>query len=43
MFDQIKSNKRRSVALVLGFTFFVVIIGFAVGVLIGGGLATTAR
>ena len=41
MFDQIKSNKRRSVALVLGFTFFVVIVGFAVGVLIGGGLATT--
>ncbi len=40
MFEEIRSNKRRSVALVLGFVSFVVAVGAAVGYLVGGGPAT---
>lgn len=41
MFEQIRSNKRRSVLLILGFSAFVVVVGVAVGYLIGGGPAPT--
>lgn len=37
MFDEIRSNKRRSVALIGFFVVITVIIGLVVGVLIGGG------
>ena len=40
MFEEIRSNKRRSVALVVGFVVFVVAVGAAVGYLIGGGPVT---
>jgi heat shock protein HtpX len=37
MFELVRANKRRSVALVAGFTAFVVVVGLAVGVLVGNG------
>jgi heat shock protein HtpX len=37
MFEQIRSNKRRSIALVAGFVVVVAIVGAAVGALIGNG------
>jgi heat shock protein HtpX len=37
MFELISANKRRSVALVAGFAAFVVLVGFAVGLLVGNG------
>ncbi|MEY2995238.1 MAG: putative protease HtpX, partial [Actinomycetota bacterium] len=40
MFDEIRSNKRRSAALVAGFVLFVVAVGAAVGYLVGGGPIT---
>ena len=41
MFDLIRANRRRSVALVAGFVVFLAIVGAAVGVLIGYGVAGT--
>jgi heat shock protein HtpX len=41
MFELIKSNKRRSIALVAAFTAIVALVGAAVGLLIGNGLAFT--
>ncbi|MFM7756364.1 MAG: M48 family metallopeptidase [Actinomycetota bacterium] len=41
MFEQIRSNKRRSALLILGFSGFVVVVGVVVGYLIGGGPAPT--
>lgn len=40
MFQEIRSNKRRSVLLVFVFVCFVVLVGAAVGYLIGGGAIT---
>ena len=40
MFEEIRSNKRRSVLLVISFVIFVVLVGAAVGYLIGGGPVT---
>lgn len=40
MFEEIRSNKRRSVLLVISFVLFVVLVGAAVGYLIGGGPVT---
>ena len=40
MFNEIRSNKRRSTALVVGFILFVVAVGAAVGFLVGGGPTT---
>ena len=37
MYQQIASNKRRSVALIFGFVLLVVLVGVVVGVLVGGG------
>lgn len=37
MFEQIRSNKRRSFLLILGFSAFVVVVGVVVGYLVGGG------
>ncbi|MEY2753740.1 MAG: putative protease HtpX [Actinomycetota bacterium] len=37
MFEQIRSNKRRSVALIIGFVGVVVLVGMAVGLVIGNG------
>lgn len=37
MYDQIASNKRRSIALVAGFVLLTVLVGAAVGVLLGAG------
>lgn len=41
MHDQIRSNKRRSALLVIGFVAVVTIVGTAVGFLIGGGVVLT--
>ena len=41
MYDQIRSNKRRSALLVIGFVIVLGVVGAAVGVLIGGGVAPT--
>ena len=41
MFDLIRANRRRSVALVAGFVAFLAIVGAAVGVLLGYGFAGT--
>jgi heat shock protein HtpX len=41
MFDLIRANRRRSVALVAGFVFFLALVGAAVGYLIGYGIAGT--
>lgn len=40
MFEEIRANKRRSVLLVASFVAFVVLVGAAVGYLIGGGPVT---
>ena len=40
MFEEIRANKRRSVLLVVSFVAFVVLVGAAVGYLIGGGPVT---
>lgn len=37
MFDEIAANKRRSALLVVGFFLFVLVIGYVVGLLVGGG------
>jgi heat shock protein HtpX len=37
MFEQIRSNKRRSIALVAGFVVVVALVGLAVGALVGNG------
>ncbi|HRE00703.1 MAG TPA: M48 family metallopeptidase [Ilumatobacteraceae bacterium] len=41
MFDLIRSNKRKSVALVAGFVVVVVAVGWAIGLLIGNGIVAT--
>jgi heat shock protein HtpX len=41
MYDQIRSNKRRSALLVAGFVGVLAIVGAAVGLLIGGGVVPT--
>ena len=41
MFELIRSNKRRSIALVAAFTATVALVGAAVGLLIGNGLVFT--
>lgn len=41
MFDEIRSNKRRSVVLIVVFVLVTVAIGMVVGALIGGGLLPT--
>lgn len=41
MFELIRSNKRRSVALVASFVVIVVLVGAAIGVLVGNGIAFT--
>lgn len=41
MFEEIRSNKRRSVALLIGFVGVVVVVGAAVGLVIGNGTAGT--
>ena len=41
MYDQIASNKRSSIALVAGFVLVLVLVGAAVGLLIGNGLVFT--
>ena len=37
MFELIRSNKRRSIALVAGFVVVVALVGMAVGLLVGNG------
>ena len=37
MFEEIRSNKRRSAGLVVGFASFVILVGFTIGYLVGGG------
>ncbi len=41
MFEQIRSNKRKSALLVFGFAVFVALIGAVVGYLVGGGATST--
>jgi heat shock protein HtpX len=41
MYDQIRSNKRRSALLVAGFIVVLAVVGAAVGLLIGGGVVPT--
>ena len=41
MYDQIRSNKRRSALLVIGFVIVLGLVGAAVGLLFGGGVAPT--
>ncbi|MCU1396813.1 MAG: htpX [Ilumatobacteraceae bacterium] len=41
MFEQIRANKRKSVALIAGFVLLLVLVGAAIGVLIGYGIAGT--
>ena len=41
MYDQIASNKRRSIALVAAFVVVLALVGAAVGVLIGNGIVFT--
>ena len=41
MYDQIRSNKRRSALLIIGFVVVLALVGAAVGVLIGGGVVPT--
>ena len=41
MFEQIKSNKRKSALLIFGFAVFVALIGAIVGYLIGGGVTSS--
>ena len=37
MYDLIRSNKRRSVLLIIGFVLVVALIGFAFGIVFGSG------
>ena len=41
MYDQIRSNKRRSALLIIGFVVVLAVVGAAVGFLIGGGVVPT--
>lgn len=41
MFEQIRSNKRKSALLIVGFAVFVALIGAVVGYLIGGGATSS--
>lgn len=41
MFELIRSNKRRSVALVVVFMFVVALVGAAIGLIVGNGIAFT--
>ncbi len=41
MYDLIRSNKRRSVLLIIGFIVVVALIGFAFGLVFGNGIAAT--
>lgn len=41
MFEQIRSNKRKSALLIVGFALFVAFIGAVVGYLIGGGVTSS--
>lgn len=41
MYDQIRSNKRRSALLVAGFVIVLALVGVAIGLLFGGGVAPT--
>lgn len=41
MFEEIRSNKRKSALLVAGFAIFVAVVGAVVGYLIGGGPTST--
>lgn len=41
MYDLIRSNKRRSVLLIIGFIAVVAVIGFAFGLVFGNGIAAT--
>src|SRR5688572_2172992 len=41
MYDLIRSNKRRSVLLIIGFVLVVALIGFAFGIVFGNGIAAT--
>jgi heat shock protein HtpX len=41
MFELIRSNKRRSIALVASFVVIVVLVGAAIGLLVGNGIAFT--
>ena len=41
MYDLIRSNKRRSVLLIIAFVIIVALIGFAFGVVFGNGIAAT--
>jgi heat shock protein HtpX len=41
MYDQIRSNKRRSALLIVGFVAVLALVGAAVGLLIGGGVVPT--
>jgi len=41
MFEQIRSNKRKSALLIVGFAVFVALIGAVVGYLIGGGVTSS--
>lgn len=41
MFEQIRANKRKSALLVIGFVVFLILIGAAVGYLIGQGVLAT--
>jgi heat shock protein HtpX len=42
VYQQIASNKRRSIALIFGFVVLVVLVGVAIGYLIGGGPTASA-
>lgn len=41
MFELIRSNKRRSIALIAGFVVIVALVGAAIGVVVGNGIAFT--
>ncbi|MFM8856052.1 MAG: M48 family metallopeptidase [Actinomycetota bacterium] len=41
MFEQIRSNKRKSALLIVGFAVFVALIGAVVGYLVGGGVTSS--
>ncbi|BAN02294.1 M48 family metallopeptidase [Ilumatobacter coccineus] len=41
MFELIRANKRRSVALIVGFMLVVMLVGAAIGVLVGNGVVFT--
>jgi len=42
MFELIRSNKRRSIVLVVAFMFVVALVGAAIGLVVGNGIAFTA-